>query len=312
MKLFAIMAVALASLAPTTAEAGRRCHRTYQTIQSTHGWGQSCYSCHHRQEQDIDVVVADALGKLAKTKQAFEALDSGLDKLGYAPKGYGSSGYGSYRAQGEVTYTPQGPTVYGYNAYTSKFAQTDTDALYARAARLVENAQKLAGQANLDHSALVHAAGEQQARVAEIIVKGQAVERAFRSMDGVPEQPQWRSMRFDISSDGQLRVEPQQGEAGSLHTTAEAPEDGLTASARDALLVARCVDCHGPGKTSGGLDLSPEGVAAWEPGERVSILTAIKERVTHPDPAKRMPLGPDGGEGTPLPLDEKQLLFDWR
>lgn len=325
-----LIALLITAMLATSAHAGRgRCRGncSWQTYESSHGWTNSCYKCHpnpHASKKDAATAVAEGLTEVAETVAAFKALDKGLNALGYSAQAYGMP---NYQVSG-VTYAEQGPALYadGYNSQVATLSQVDIGAQMARAARLVENAQKLAGQSNMDLNTTIQSLGEQQARSLEIAVKGQAVTSAFRALDTSRPQPQFRAMTFHLTDDGQLSVEPSsqatvsssegqvQGQVQALGGSIEQADiqDPVAAAAREAVLGASCVGCHSPQKKSGGLDLTPEGVATWYASpQRKEILDKIYERVTSADPKQRMPLGPDNTEGVPLPLGEKRMLTDW-
>ena len=81
------------------------------------------------------------------------------------------------------------------------------------------------------------------------------------------------------------------------------PQVGDNLTQIQTLFANKCIACHNPNKKNGGLDLSDIRQLNEKQCDK------ILERVTSCDPAKRMPLREDGGEGVPLLFSEVKLLF---
>jgi len=199
----------------------------------------------------------------------------------------------------------QGTTVYGYpslSQFAQSYGQVDLALLYNQAARLTDQAQQLAGQANLDFQALVQAEGNNRAAVAKIIAQGMAAKEALRAAKGDPVQPVQRSFTFKVTQDpsGQLKVEKvQQGTQPSFNLLGGGGPQKTTvpdATSVSTLLQNKCVRCHSNSTARGGLNL----LGPITDAQQKSILT----RVTTSDTSKRMPQG-----GPPLTVQELSLLF---
>lgn len=280
----AVLAVVLLLGVAEQAEAGHRCVRTYQTLRSNYGWSQGCTSCHkpasasyvHQRYQSGDV--ANILGGLAKKKTEYQALLSGLEKLGFSPTqggGYQINGgtYTEGHGYGQQGLTAQGQTVY------SNLPHIDVMALGAMSERLASQAQGYGASAVQGAQDLV---GQAQ-QVAAIQAAGIAAAEALKAAQVAP-QPSFRSFTFSAQSAATSGAQATaQGATGVL-----APEQ---AAGNDlaSIVQGRCLACHSADKAEGGVDFSAFGSLPAE--QQGQILRASFERVISSDPEKRMPKG---------------------
>jgi hypothetical protein len=183
----------------------------------------------------------------------------------------------------------QGTTVYGYSTVAESYGNIDLGLLYNQAARLSDQAQQLAGQAAADFQSLVQSEGQNRAEVAKIVAQGQAARDALLAAKGSPPQLVQRSFTFKVSQDarGEMKVERVEaagtGPDFNLSSSASGPA-GLKANLDISNVIkTRCVSCHGSGKASGGLNFLQSITDAQQ--------QACLDRITSPDPDKRMPKG---------------------
>lgn len=202
--------------------------------------------------------------KYAEYRDDLAAYLKTLDALGIQGQQYSfQQGY-HYPQMNYAT----GQTAYGYTyqAVKEAYGQTDLNTLYQQASRLAQGAQGLGGQATAEFQSLVAQAGENQAKVAEILAKAQAV-RAI--MEGV-------------------RPEPRVKETTTINGVAMPPAGAATAL---TVLNSRCASCHSGAQKKGTFD-----VAQWNQltdDQRAGVLA----RVLTDDDARRMPRKPDGSAG---------------
>lgn len=186
-------------------------------------------------------------------------------------------GYGSSHSIG--TYGAQGNTVYGYslNSIADLYGSTDLNALYLQAARLVQGAQSLAGQGSADFAGLVNAEGANRARVAEIIAKGQAAEKALQALNGPPVKVEQKTQfTFRIGADGKPVIEESD--------PVVAPRVDVFKTWNGQAQV--CAQCHFGDKAAlkGGFDIS-----SWPSLPMSKKLEYVQTRLLSKDPAKIMP-----------------------
>jgi mono/diheme cytochrome c family protein len=179
---------------------------------------------------------------------------------GYGPAvGYG---YGGVNATANL-YTG-GNSVFGYTYQTVKeaYGSTDMNSLYQQSARLTQGAQGLATQANTEFSSLVQQAGDNQARVAEILARAQAAALALQATAPSPSTRETTTVT---------------GTATGLATDADAG----TVWQKSAQ--ARCAACHAGARIRGGFDLNK--FASLDDAGRHKVWV----RLTTADLTKRMP-----------------------
>lgn len=75
----------------------------------------------------------------------------------------------------------QGASVYSLSTLSQVYGATDLGTLYQQAIRLASDANGYAAQANSGATGLIAQATASQTRIAEIVAKGEAVQRAFAS-----------------------------------------------------------------------------------------------------------------------------------
>lgn len=153
-------------------------------------------------------------------------------------------------------------TVYGYSysSVADVYGSTDLNVLYQQSARLTEGAQALAGEANTGFQGLVGQEGNNRARVAEILAKGQASSQTLKASEASP----------------------------SSHTSTTVTATGVQPNVFLKLSgPATCVECHSGQKVSGGFDISKFNPATASAEVRQKVVARL---VTN-DPKLRMPLG---------------------
>ena len=163
----------------------------------------------------------------------------------------------------------QGDTVFSVAQLSDVYNNNDLSVLYQQSARLVENAQGIAGDANAGFTDAIRAEGRERARVAEIIAKTTLVREALRAA----------SPPYSETTDGTV-VESEGGEenlATDIHT----------------LIATKCLKCHNDVKASGGVDL----------GQYDKFNETQRRRVLISITTGRMPKG-----GRPLALAEISLF----
>lgn len=241
------------------------------------------------------------------TREAFNQQNymEAVNALGLKPARAPIPYYGAYGNAYGLNYGVQGNTQYGYAAQSySTIAQvygsSDLNVLYQQAAQLTAGAQRLGGEANSGFQALVGTEGANRARVAEILAKGQMAQQILNSLAAAP-SAEVRGYSFRIEQGKIQRIEdpkqvtPDQKEAlkAKLEQVAE----------------AKCVSCHGDKDAKGG-GLFPGG---FKIADYFRLTNEQKNRVweviSTPDPAKRMPLRPNGGPGEPLTVEEQRAFY---
>jgi len=195
----------------------------------------------------------------------------------------------------------QGSTVYGYSSVADVYSNIDMAVLYNQAARLTDQAQQLAGQAAVDHAALVQAEAQNRSDVAKIIAQGQAAAEALRASRGnSSQQIQQRSFTFRITQDtnGALKVEElrQDQQNDDNFDLVTDPVQSVS-----DLLTNKCLKCHNNTNAQGSLNL----LVDLDAKQQRSIL----DRITTDDLDLRMPRNADGTAGQKLSQEEIDLLF---
>lgn len=199
-----------------------------------------------------------------------------------------ASGYNAYGSLQIGNYGVSGSTLYGYSLSTlaDLYGKDDIAALFQQAARLTENAQGLAGQANQGFNERLGQESASRARVAEIVALGQLLGQMRASKTEA-------KLEFKIGPDGKPELLPP-------------PQEGDVFKRWNAQ-AQQCAQCHfGADKANlkAGFDIS-----TWPglPSEKKMEYT-IKHLLTK-DPAKMMPRTADNKPGTPIP--EKDVLDLW-
>jgi len=204
---------------------------------------------------------------------------------------YGGGMVAGYQQYSQLP-AQQGATVYGYNQISDVYANLDIGALYDQILRLRSQSYEKESVANSEVHGLVGDLGSNIAKIKEIEAKGAAAAAALKAAEAKDRatilQEFWK-----LSPTQQQQVVQTQTQTPNLDTY-----DLLV-----GLVNAKCVSCHNPNKQNGGLDMT--NLAALTPEQGDAILNRIK----HPDPELRMPLGPDNKPGTPLAANEVALFF---
>lgn len=190
----------------------------------------------------------------------------------------------------------QGSTIYGYSSVAEAHGNVDLGLLYNQAARLTEQAQQLAGQANIDFSRMVEIEGNNRADVARIIAQGQAAREALSAVRVEPSaQTQSRSFSFKITSSdsGDFQVQKIEDRTHKINMNSGNISD---------LLNDKCVACHNSDNAQGGLNLL----------EKISVdqQDSILNRIVTDDLIKRMPRNADGSASPRLNVGELKTLFN--
>lgn len=193
----------------------------------------------------------------------------------------------------------QGSTIYGYSSVAEAHGNIDLGLLYNQAARLTEQAQQLAGQANVDFSRLIEIEGSNRAEVAKIIAQGQAARDALSAVRVESATPlQTRSFAFKITSSESGEFELQKIDENYNKFDISGNSMGNISD----LLQDKCVACHNSSTAQGGLNLLEE----ISSDQQESILN----RIITDDPVKRMPRNADGSASPRLKVGELKLFFN--
>jgi hypothetical protein len=247
--------------------------------------------------------------KAAIEQQAFMEAVGALGLRGnFRLQSYGqpvSYGQGSYLADTFQygAHGAQGNTVYGYTYkdVASVYGDTNLNVLYQQAARLAQNAQQLGSQATGDFSGLVQQAGDNQARVAEILAKGQAAAAAMNAAGAGGRATVTRS-GFSFKSTTGAEVEPI-APPQVLPDRGNRPQANGGRAAFEALAVKECATCHNPEDPKGKFDIYQ--YPAMDKDAKAKVVA----RLITTDPAKHMPQLPEGGAGRQLSKDEIALFL---
>jgi hypothetical protein len=283
------------------------------------------------QGQLLDIAAArdKVEGELRKNALDQQAYATALQTLGLAgnfrwqnygaspvPPAPGASPGMAYPSTGQAPYAAAatGNTLYGYTYSSVKdlYGDTNLGSLYQQAARLTQNAQTLAGQANGDFSTLVQTEGSNRSRVAEILAQAQAAAQALQAAQPQPSQhteSRTFSFRTETAADGSTQLVPipvqpgqqaqqgaysQQGQPQALQSQQASQANGTDFT---ALMQNRCASCHSGQSAKGGFEVgSYATMPLAEKAKRVWPL------LTHPDPGKRMPKGDKAQRLTPEEL----------
>lgn len=198
------------------------------------------------------------------------------------------SGYGQITSV-IGTYGAQGATQYGYsvNSLADFYGVNDTTIQWQQLARILEGTQGILGQGTADYMAILGREGDNKARVAEIIAKGQVIDRVLRESA----KTETKKIDFKIGPEPKNEaVVPERG--SSVYKTWQAQAQG-------------CANCHFGQNPKGGFQ-----IASWPglPAQKKAELAA-KHLLTN-DPAKLMtPTRTDADPGKPL--DPKDVVNVW-
>lgn len=223
-------------------------------------------------------------------------------------------------AYNNVPYAMNANTLYGYSYSTVKdvYGDTNLNTLYQQAARLTQNAQSLAGQAQGDFSSLVQQEGGNRSRVAEILAKAQAAAAALKAAEAAPGVHVESRASATVSgasgtttTEGSpIEVQPgaapqQQYSQPQAQQAPQAQQYGQPqARAFADLLQNRCASCHSGKDPAGKLTLTPETYGQMSLSDKARV---VWPRLTHPDPHKRMPRG---DKAQPLSPEELRMFYN--
>lgn len=215
----------------------------------------------------------------------------------YKWEGYGTGvpGYSqSLYSSRSTSYGASGLTQYGYSVKSVRemYGETNLNTLYQQSARLTAGAQALAGKANSEFSGLVGAAGDNAARIAEILAQAEAAERALKAARLAPSTKETTT----ITGSGTSTLPPPK----------PVEEDLAIASATDFLKtvgIPRCASCHSGNNIKGGFDILKYPTMTDEAKSKVW------ERLITKDEMKRMPRLATGGVAPKLPVAELKKFF---
>lgn len=242
----------------------------------------------------LDVAKQRDKYELQNRKLAVEhsAILQMVDALGlkgnFAISGYGQSllypGYGYPFTQTTAnlgTYGANADSLYGYSysQIQQAYGSTDMNTLYQQAARNTQSAQSLGAQANTEFSGLVSQAGDNQARVAEILAKAQAAKIALDAAN--PQSSKTTQTQVSVT-----------GTSAAPNTVSSAGDD--SALFLKNVAVPLCASCHSGGTVKGGFDVTQY------PSLPLDKKVIVWGRLFDHDPARRMPKGKDLGPGAPL------------
>lgn len=238
--------------------------------------------------------------KYAQKKDDLQAYLNALQALGINGQTYGfqqnSYRYSSYNYGQPLNLNAQ--TQYGYSYQTVKeaYGETNLNLLYQQSARLAQNGQQLGSQATTEFAQLVAAAGDNQARVAEILARARAAELALRATD-----PQPRSRTTEtVQGQGAGAVPPQ---PRTPMPQAE-PTDVVDAKTfLNNVAIPLCGACH-----AGGANAKSKFNIADYPTLSLDDKRVVWRRLLTDNPDKRMPQK-DGGPGDPLTAQQLQAFF---
>lgn len=214
--------------------------------------------------------------KYARARDDYAAYLSALKALGADGSRYEfqqsqTLNLGPYGASGASQYG------YSYHQVQAAYGDLNLNALYQQQGRLTQGAQSLAAQAHTEHSQLVQQAGDNQARIAEIVAKAQALRIVA---DGLNPQPRVitetriRGSGFGPPGTGKPMVPPKEDD--------EVPAEQVARWLND-VGVPRCGACHSGTTVKANFDILKY------PSMDVMRKRAVVERLVTEDAEKRMP-----------------------
>lgn len=257
--------------------------------------------------------------RLAKQRDAFEgqirkdAFDhaqylEAIAALGlqgnFTWNGYGAvppySNYGSLQFSSAGV---NGSSVYGYSVQSvaNLYGTFDLNAAYQQASRLTENAQQLAGQAHADTIDAFNAAGRNQARVAEILARGEAARNALEGTKPPPEATVITKGSTTVVGPAPVPpTQPVPRQPAPPLTFPRMPHAEDQQQADPTLgVTASCVSCHGASSPKAGLSLlTTEHLTSKQRQEALTRIFLPLEHPNHmpprgkpqPSPAQRLEL----------------------
>lgn len=189
----------------------------------------------------------------------------------------------------------QGATQYGYADIVPDYGSLDIGAYLNLSARLVQNAQQLAGQAHGDFTAASAQAFSNIAEIARIKAAEQAAVAALQAAgsQGGAQSGQLVTRQFSfeatIGPDGSMTLKPAEPAQPAVDQGAGGGAVGFDVTALGnavrQVATTRCIECHNGTKKEGGLDLTDPTVL---PADVYSKELGILDRIGRNDD-KRMP-----------------------
>lgn len=177
----------------------------------------------------------------------------------------------------------QGNTVYGtpasYSTLAQVYGQSDLGALYSQAIRLTSDAQTYGAQANAGVQSLVAQAGQERARIAEIVAKGQAASQALAAAAPA------NSASVQVSGGQQYSQQTASASVGNV--AAAAGQLAVDANTLATIHATYCASCHATAEvaaTKGGKAVIPP-FDQLDAGQR----KIVRDRVATHSAEKRMP-----------------------
>lgn len=200
--------------------------------------------------------------------------------------GYGYGHYNPVAAAQLGHYGASGNSLYGYSysSVADVYGNTDANLLYQQAAALAKNSQDLGGQATSNFSSLVEQAGNNRARVAEILAKGQTASVALQASNA--------------QSSASVKVQVQ-GTGTQTGTQLPQQVSGLD------IMRAKCAACH---TTSIAHEKGGDFALFADDGKVLPLAPEYLNRI-----GRRITLGqmPPREAGGPLPPDHQKAVLDW-
>jgi mono/diheme cytochrome c family protein len=300
--------VAVVLMAWQSASAGRRCGRTYQTLQTRHGWDTSCRSCHKPAAaakpfnwREAAVVIEKEKIETAAFMQWLGQQQGGQASAYGVPMGYAST------LQGELsTFSPQGNTLYGASQVYGRTPPWDRMVLMNQRGKLTEQLQAFAHQDSQDLSDLNAEAHRQASAERELeITQSNIIEsQRIRASSNSPAVNQTFRFSATTTPSGQVVVVPEQQQTPPYTPQAMQGPDVMQ------LLTQRCASCHAGANVSGKFNLDA-GLASLSPEQKDDIA----DRVALPadDPAHMPKAATAEGHGPGPMLDRREInaIEDW-
>lgn len=226
--------------------------------------------------------------------------------LGYGTSAAYGGAYGGAYGNGYQTLT--GNTAWGVSQTpfaTATLSTANLDSALNQAGRLVTQAQQLAGQGFNGYSTLVTNVGSAQLDALKTIAQGYAAASALQaSRPSDTTVPQTSTFSFGAQATGTPTATTavvSQGTtvASPATATATATASATPGNAVETVLLASCINCHGPTRLESNLDA--RNYQNWT----AETWGKVVERITTTDPKRRMPAG-----GEPLSVEATQTLIN--
>jgi mono/diheme cytochrome c family protein len=293
-----------------SASAGRRCGRTYQTLQTRYGWSTSCREC-HKPKQAEAYNWRKAITTIEAQKVETAAFISALQTISPQPQGQASAygvpmGYAS-TLQGELsTFAPQGNTLYGASQVYGRTPPWDRMVLMNQRGKLTEQLQAFAHQDSQDLSDLNAEAHRQASAERELEITQSNIIESQRIRASVNSPAVNQTFRFSATTGptGQTIIVPEQQQTPPYTPQAMQGPDVLQ------LLTQRCASCHAGANVSGKFNLDA-GLASLSPEQKDDIAQRVALPVDDPAHMPKAATGEGHGPGPMLDRREINAIEDW-